>query len=255
MGFYEVVKKGDRVMKIRSNWLGIIVLFGMLVGGGCAHQSAQSRGAVPVIRPAAPSPAQNSGREVPRYNSGSLVNLERGGQDDFVQIFSSRRARYIDDIVYVLVAEEFKGTGAATTSSDGKNSTKYSVPGLFALKKYLGDLGQMDDWLETERSNTSSGAGATSRSNTLTAKIAARVTEVLPNGDFRIFGTHFTQLNREDHFVTVSGIIRPTDISADNYILSSAIAEARIEYSGNGTIGTKQGVGWGTKVLDLVWPF
>ncbi|RLB72269.1 MAG: flagellar basal body L-ring protein FlgH, partial [Deltaproteobacteria bacterium] len=53
----------------------------------------------------------------------------------------------------------------------------------------------------------------------------------------------------------VSGIIRPTDISAENYILSSAIADARIEYSGSGTIGTKQGVGWGTKILDMVWPF
>ncbi len=242
-------------MKIKYFCLGFLVLFGMVVGAGCGHQSAQSKAAVPVIRPAAPAPAQISGRDVARYKNGSLINLDQGGQDDFVRIFSSRRARYIDDIVYVLVAEEFKGTGAASTSSDGKNSSKYSVPGLFALKKYLGDLGQMDDWLETERSNKTSGSGATSRSNTLMAKIAARVTEVLPNGDFRIMGTHYTQVNREDHFVTVSGIIRPTDISADNYILSSAIAEARIEYSGNGTIGTKQRVGWGTKILDLVWPF
>ena len=242
-------------MKIKYCWLGILVLFGMVVGGGCGHQSAQSRAAVPVIRPSAPAPGQSSGREVPRYKNGSLINLEDGGQGDFVQIFNSRRARYVDDIVYVLVAEEFRGTGAASTSSDGKNSSKYSVPGFFALKQYLGDLGKMDDWLEVERSNKTAGTGATSRSNTLTAKIAARVTEVLPNGDFRIMGTHFTQVNREDHFVTVSGIIRPTDISSENYILSSAIAEARIEYSGNGTIGTKQGVGWGTKVLDLVWPF
>ncbi len=242
-------------MKTRYCGLGVLLLFSMIVGGGCAHQSAQSRALVPVIRPTAPPPVQNSGKAVSRYKNGSLINLEQGGQDDFVQIFSSRRARYVDDIVYVLVSEEFKGTGSASTSSDGKNSTKYSVPALFALKKYLGDLGQMDNWLETARSNETSGSGATSRSNTLTAKIASRVTEVLPNGDFRIMGTHFTQVNNEDHFVTVSGIIRPTDISADNYILSSAIAEARIEYSGNGTIGTKQGVGWGTKILDLVWPF
>ena len=188
-------------------------------------------------------------------NNGSLVNLDQSGQDDFVQIFNSRRARNVNDIVYVLVSEDFKGTGAASTSSDGTNSSKYSVPTLFALKQYLGDLGDMDNWLETERSNKTSGTGATSRSNTLTAKIASRVTEVLPNGDFRIMGTHFTQVNNEDHFVTISGIIRPTDISADNYILSSAIADARIEYSGSGTIGTKQGVGWGTKILDLVWPF
>ncbi len=241
-------------MKITYKYL-LGLAFLTLLLTGCGHQSASLRAPVPVVRPEAPVPAPATGRTVPRYHNGSLVNLEAAGQDDFVQIFNSRRARYVDDIVYVLVSEEFSGTGSASTSSDGKNSSKYSVPGLFALKQYLGDLGEMDDWLETERSNETSGTGATSRSNTLTAKIASRVTEVLPNGDFRIAGSHFTQVNNEDHFVTVTGIIRPTDISADNYILSSAIADARIEYSGSGTIGTKQGVGWGTKVLDLVWPF
>ncbi|MEA3332377.1 MAG: flagellar basal body L-ring protein FlgH [Pseudomonadota bacterium] len=242
-------------MKVTYSWFVLVLLLSMMVGAGCGHQSAPIA-AVPVIRPPAqPSPEQLSGRSEMQYKNGSLVNFDQSGQDDFIQVFNSRRARYIDDIVYVLVAEEFKGTGAASTSSDGENSSKYSVPGLFALKKYLGDLGEMDDWLEVERSNKTAGAGATSRSNTLTAKIASRVTEILPNGDFRIMGTHFTKVNNEDHYVTVSGIIRPTDITADNYILSSAIAEARIEYSGSGTIGNKQRVGWGTKVLDLVWPF
>ena len=232
-----------------------VMVVGALLFTGCGHHSPQSQVAVPVIKPNAPVSEQIAKRRVPRYRNGSLINLEEGSQGDFVQIFNSRRARYVDDIIYVLVAEEFRGTGAASTSSDGKNSSKYSVPALFALKKYLGDLGSMDDWLEVERSNKTAGSGMTERSNTLTAKIAARVTEVLPNGDFHIMGTHFTRVNNEDHYVTVSGVIRPTDISANNYILSSAIADARIEYSGNGTIGTKQGVGWGTKVLDLVWPF
>jgi len=235
--------------------VGIFLLLGTVLLCGCGHDTPGSQAAVPVLKPTAPVPEQNVQQRAPRYNNGSLVNLEGGDHGDFVQIFSSRRARYVDDIVYVLVAEQFKGTGAASTSSDGKNSSKYSVPALFALKQYLGDLGDMDNWLEVERSNKTAGSGATTRSNTLTAKIAARVTEILPNGDFRIIGTHFTKVNNEDHYVTISGVIRPTDISANNYILSSAIADARIEYSGDGAIGTKQRVGWGTKVLDLVWPF
>ena len=231
------------------------VLFGMLILAGCGHDTAGSRAAVSVLKPAAPVSDNDMPKRTPRYRNGSLINLDGGEQGGFVQIFSSRRARYVDDIVYVLVSEQFKGTGTAATSSDGKNSSKYSVPALFALKQYLGDLGDMDNWLNVERSNKTAGSGATTRSNTLTAKIAARVTEILPNGDFRIIGTHFTKVNNEDHYVTISGIIRPTDISANNYILSSAIADARIEYSGDGAIGTKQRVGWGTKVLDLVWPF
>lgn len=228
-----------------------IICFMLFFLAACGHH--QPTAPVPVTRPAAPASLQPHATG-PSYQAGSLVNLE-SGDDEFVRIFSSRRARRVNDLVYVLVSEDFEGTGEASTSSDGKNSSKYSVPGLFALKKYLGDLGQMDDWLETERSTKTSGTGATSRSNTLTAKIAARVTDILPNGDFMIMGTHFTKVNNEDHYVTVSGIIRPTDISADNYILSSAIADARIEYSGSGSIGTKQTVGWGTRILDAVWPF
>ena len=235
--------------------VGILLLLGVLVLAGCGHDTAGSQAAVPVLKPTAPVSDNNMQRRAPRYHNGSLVNLDGGEHGDFVQIFNSRRARYVDDIVYVLVAEQFKGTGTAATSSDGKNSSKYSVPALFALKQYMGALGDMNNWLEVERSNKTAGSGATTRSNTLTAKIAARVAEILPNGDFRIIGTHFTKVNNEDHYVTISGIIRPTDISANNYILSSAIADARIEYSGDGTIGTKQRVGWGTKVLDLVWPF
>ncbi len=242
-------------MKVNFCWLWFLVFLVMFFGGGCLHQEPQSSVAVPVVRPMAPSSEQLSNRTEMQYSNGSLVNFDQSGRDDFIQVFNSRRARYVDDIVYVLVAEEFRGSGAASTSSDGENSSKYSVPALFALKQYLGDLGDMDNWLEVERSSKTAGTGSTSRSNTLTAKIASRVTEVLPNGDFRIMGTHFTKVNNEDHYVTVSGIIRPTDITADNYVLSSAIAEARIEYSGNGTIGTKQGVGWGTRILDLVWPF
>jgi len=235
--------------------VGMLLLLGPFIWGGCGHDTPGSQASVPVLKPTAPVLEPSQQQRPPRYHNGSLINLDGGEHGDFVQIFSSRRARYVDDIVYVLVSEQFKGSGAASTSSDGKNSSKYSVPALFALKQYMGDLGDMDNWLEVERSNKTAGSGATTRSNTLTAKIAARVTEILPNGDFRIIGTHFTKVNNEDHYVTISGIIRPTDISANNYILSSAIADARIEYSGDGTIGTKQGVGWGTRVLDLVWPF
>ncbi|NPA24785.1 MAG: hypothetical protein GXO34_03040 [Deltaproteobacteria bacterium] len=245
-------------MKISLRGLVVagIAVFALLSLSGCASNSTAT-GAVPVVTPGREvvSSPRRYGEERREYKNGSLVNFEQNYNNDFSQIFSSRRARHVNDIVYILVSEDFKGKGAASTTSDGKNSSKFSVPTLFNLKQYLGGLGEMNTWLETERENKTSGSGATSRSNTLTARIAARVVEILPNGDFRIVGTHFTQVNNEEHYVTVSGIIRPTDITADNYILSSAIADARIEYSGSGSVGTKQRVGWGTKILDLVWPF
>ncbi len=226
----------------------------LLLLTGCVGAGPGSQAVVPVIDPRLPpTPPPASQRTV--YRNGSLVSFDQNYNNDFSQIFSSRRARHVNDIVYVLISEDFKGKAKASTSSDGSNSTKLSVPTLFDLKKHLGKLGAMDTWLETSRESKTKGAGETERSNTLIARIAARVVEILPNGDFRIVGTHYTRVNNEDHYVTVSGIIRPTDITADNYIMSSAIADAHIEYSGTGSLGTQQRVGWGTRILNVIWPF
>jgi flagellar L-ring protein precursor FlgH len=234
--------------------LGLVV--GLLGCGlsSCVTSNPGQQAAVPVvdprIQPISPKPYSKN-----VYSNGSLVSFEQSYNNDFSQIFSSRRARHVNDIVYILISEDFKGKGKASPTSDGSNSTKYSVPTLFDLKKHLGGLGAMNTWLEASRENKTEGSGQTERSNTLVARIAARVIEILPNGDFRIIGTHYTKVNNEDHYVTVSGIIRPTDITADNYIMSSAIANAHIEYSGTGSIGTQQRVGWGTRILNIVWPF
>ena len=62
-------------------------------------------------------------------------------------------------------------------------------------------------------------------------------------------------VNGEDHFVTLSGIIRASDISASNTISSVLIADSKIDYGGYGDLGSKQRIGWATRILDIVWPF
>jgi flagellar L-ring protein precursor FlgH len=50
-------------------------------------------------------------------------------------------------------------------------------------------------------------------------------------------------------------MVRPQDIGSNNVVLSHLIAEARIEYTGSGVVGDKQAPGFGTRVVDHVWPF
>jgi len=62
-------------------------------------------------------------------------------------------------------------------------------------------------------------------------------------------------VNNETQFIYVQGLVRPEDISSTNVVLSTFIAEARIELTGEGVVSDKQRVGWLTRILDYVWPF
>jgi flagellar L-ring protein precursor FlgH len=89
----------------------------------------------------------------------------------------------------------------------------------------------------------------------LQARLTARVVRVLDNGNLLIEGRRQLTLNAEDQFIVITGVIRPEDIAADNWVLSSNIADARILYTGSGVLADKQHPGWMTRALDWVWPF
>jgi flagellar L-ring protein precursor FlgH len=173
-------------------------------------------------------------------------------------LYDARRARNVGDIVYVLISESFKGTGKASTNSDGSHSSSYAIPAFLGhhnLFDVFGGDADMNKLIEAKRSTNTKGDGATSRSNTLSARVAARVVEVLPNDNYRIEASHYTKVNGEEHFVTLTGIIKGSDITANNTISSVLIADSNINYGGYGPLGSKQRIGWATRILDVVWPF
>ena len=79
--------------------------------------------------------------------------------------------------------------------------------------------------------------------------------QVRPNGNLFIKGTREIKVNSETQYIILSGLIRPEDISPGNTILSSYIGNAKIEYSGDGSISDKQKPGWLTRIVDFIWPF
>lgn len=97
--------------------------------------------------------------------------------------------------------------------------------------------------------------GATERSETLELNVAAVVTEVLPNGNLMIKGSQEVRVNAELRVLTIAGIVRPSDIGAENTISYERIAEARIAYGGRGRISEVQQPAYGQQVLDQVLPF
>jgi flagellar L-ring protein precursor FlgH len=97
------------------------------------------------------------------------------------------------------------------------------------------------------------GTGQTTRTSNIQARVAAIVTKVLPNGNLAILGRHTIVVNKESQEISITGIIRPIDVSLSNTIYSYQVAEANIVVQGEGAVAEAENPGWFTRIVN--WLF
>jgi flagellar L-ring protein precursor FlgH len=172
-------------------------------------------------------------------------------------LFADRKARYVNDIVTIIIDEQSQGGNKATTNTGRDTKTTAGISALLGAETSILRNADFGGKLEIGGSSTNSlkGTGDTTRGGNLAARLTARVTRVLENGNLMIEGRRQLTVNAEDQFIIMNGIIRPEDITAENLIASQYIADARIMYTGDGVINDKMRPGWLTRVTDWLWPF
>lgn len=173
--------------------------------------------------------------------------------------FGDQRAARVGDILTVQIDIDDSARTQNTTTTSRTSGQTMGFPHLFGLESSLGKIlpGGFDPSAAIETGSTSSkaGAGAVTRSEKISLTIAAVVTGVLPNGNMIIQGTQEVMTNGELRRLTVSGIVRPEDISAANTIRHTQIAEARIAYGGRGDISRAQKTPVGQGLVEAFSPF
>jgi flagellar L-ring protein precursor FlgH len=112
-----------------------------------------------------------------------------------------------------------------------------------------------DDLLSASLTTAFDGKGSSDRDGHVKAYITAVVQKVLFNGNLYISGKREIRVNNETQYITLSGVVRPKDITSSNEVSSTYVADARITYSGVGPVADKQRPGWLGRILDHVWPF
>jgi len=193
---------------------------------------------------------------VPRVSEGSLWS-ESGG----ILLYPDRRARRIGDIVTIRIVEdpEAKLDANTKTSRSSSLSAKLKFLGYMKLlaEKYprLAQKPGEDELIKSTFDSKFDGKASSDRNGHVKAYISAMVVRVLPNGNLLINGKREVKVNRETQYITLSGVVRPDDISPSNEISSTYVANARITYSGVGPIADKQGPDWLGRIVDHVWPF
>jgi flagellar L-ring protein precursor FlgH len=195
---------------------------------------------------------------MPNPQDPPLANnsLWRPGSRTFLR---DQRAAAVGDIITVLVAIQDEAELQNRTVRSRDNSEAMGLPRLLGLESSYARFFPtgIDPSRLVEGSSTSgvNGTGATRRNESVTLRVAATVTQLLPNGNLVVTGRQQVRVNSELRDLTVGGVIRPQDIGSDNTVRHDRLAEARIAYGGRGTISDIQRPRVGQELLDIILPF
>lgn len=175
------------------------------------------------------------------------------GAGSQASMYADRKAAATGDIVTIVVAE----SAVASSSQSKKSSRESSLDDAISKFLYSGlgtHKGQLPGMSAAGKS-TYAGGGDVSNSQSISARAAVLVTDVLPNGNLVIQGVRVVTFSGETQYVVLHGIIRPDDIARDNSIVSTNIADARVEFYAEGSITDAQKRGWLSKVYEKLRPF
>ena len=191
------------------------------------------------------SPVSAQSLQPPPTVDGSLFQASYS-----MGLYTDQQARRAGDIITVIFDEQYQSSKTAQTKSD-KSSTNSMVPNSIA--------GVVPGWknltldMDTDASRSFDGKGEADRSNSLSGQISVSVAEILPNGILRIRGEKWLTLSEGDEYIRITGLIRPQDITPDNTVPSSKVADARISFGGRGNLNNATKQGWLGRILNSPW--
>jgi flagellar L-ring protein FlgH len=192
----------------------------------------------------APEPAPTEANSLWRHGSRAFLKDQRASQ--------------VGDTLTVLVnitdSADVENNSTRTTAG----SQQMGITNFFGLENAIPHIlngATPSSLVNTNSAGSWAGQGVIKRTDTVTLRLAAIVTQVLPNGDLVVTGRQQMRVNSELRDLSVSGIARPSDIASDNTISHDRLAEARIIYGGRGQNSDIQTPRWGDQLLDILLPF
>jgi flagellar L-ring protein precursor FlgH len=233
-----------------SRWMAFFFSFILLTTGCAESQKLVKEARSPVI-PETLYPKMQARLEGSLWPGETYENM----------LAEDAKAKRVGDLLTIILNENINSSQTATTQSKKDASmglqtgTLLGLPSNLGIQSLLGSGSGFNPNLDAKTSRSIDGQGTTTRKGILTGTISAMITEVFPNGNLRILGKRIVNVNSEEQVMIIKGIVRPADINFNNTVNSTQIAEADINYVGQGVLADDQRVGWGYKFLSWVWPF
>lgn len=163
-------------------------------------------------------------------------------ESTYKPLLSDARSFRVGQIVTVLIYEQ----ASAATSADTETSRSVDLEGTIRgnANEYAGSAAF---------GHGAEGGGTITRTGKLVASVSVTINEILDSGDLQIAGEQLIEFNDEKQHIKLEGRVRLEDIGADNTVVSTRLANAKITYVGDGILGAQQKPGYVTRFLN--WLF
>ena len=166
-----------------------------------------------------------------------------------MELFADPRAHRTGDILTIVLVENTQAVKKANTSTSKTDKDKIGAPSLLGKTFNKAAIG-------TDAERSFAGGGSSSQSNTLTGNITVTVAQRLPNGNLLVRGEKLLTINQGQEQIRIAGIVRPQDIGPDNTVPSTRVADAKIGYTGRGSLADSNTQGWLSRFFNSKWmPF
>jgi flagellar L-ring protein precursor FlgH len=164
--------------------------------------------------------------------------------DSSYNVFADRKARNVGDILTIVISEttSLSATRGNSNSKSGKTDLSAGV-GIFDFLKAASASG----------SDSFKANGQSTSNNTTRANVTVTVVDVQPNGNMTVEGTQSIWQNRDEHKITFRGVCRQDDVTANNTIPSTKIANATVKFDGKGPLNAKQRQGILTQIFNFLF--
>jgi flagellar L-ring protein precursor FlgH len=207
---------------------------------GCAHHT--------------PRPDENFAATLPEEEplraSGSGAIYQDGHE---VGLFDNAVARRVGDVLTIELVENTAATKSATTTTK-KTTTMSTAPVLAGGILTVHGKNVLNNSLND--ASTFDGEGGSTQSNQLTGYISVTVAKRLANGNLLVRGARWVTLNQGREYIRIQGIVRPIDISPENTVASTQVADATIAYGEEGVLNDANTKSWVARFFDSKWwPF
>ncbi len=181
----------------------------------------------------------------PRAADGSIFNVS----SPYAPLIDGNRAHAIGDPLTILLIENTTASKTAASKTDRSGGFSITPPsaGLFSFLN--------PNALKAAGQSSFKGQGNANQTSTLAGEVAVTIAEVRSNGTALIRGEKRLLLSQGQEWIQFAGIVRLKDIGADNRIESSRVADARIEYAGNGAVTRASREGWLSRFFNAISPF
>jgi len=185
--------------------------------------------------------------------NGAIYQTQYAAQPGYRNrpLFEDRRARAVGDVLTININETTAASKTADSTAARTGSNSMSVTGLGGLP----GKGLLGANLAANSASSFEGKGGSAANNAFTGIITVTVTEVLSNGNLLVSGEKQIGINQGSEFVRFSGVVNPATVSYSNAVSSTQVADARLEYRGNGYIDEAQRMGWMARFFNAFLPF